>query len=233
VAIEEHTVRLPTLNELATEVGTDKGPTGHNYTSVYPQYLDGLRDKPIKFLELGINQGYSVKMWEKYFSQAEMHFVDLSSQNLQYTSNRSTYHFINQSNSVKMKEFGQTVGPFHVIIDDASHMSHDTIAAFEVLMDFVEPGGLYIIEDLHLLYLTEWGGAGNMSAPALSEGSIHHYLRDRVEDVNMVGAMSGWASMVALSNDETRKRLNKFSHRLKSVHFYTGLCIMIMRDHIL
>jgi hypothetical protein len=41
------------------------------------------------------------------------------------------------------------VGPFDVIIDDASHASRHQQIALDVLFSFVKPGGLYIIEDLH------------------------------------------------------------------------------------
>jgi hypothetical protein len=60
-------------------------------------------------------------MWEKYFTYAELHFLDYSPQFLQYYSNRSAYHYMNQTDKSKMKEFAEKFGPFDVIIDDASH----------------------------------------------------------------------------------------------------------------
>jgi hypothetical protein len=58
------------LDALALASGTDKSSAGHNYTKIYAKYFASLKDKPIKFLEIGIFQGNSVKMWEDYFSEA-------------------------------------------------------------------------------------------------------------------------------------------------------------------
>jgi len=85
-------IDLGLLNRLALEFGTDKGPIGHNYTRIYAKYFAPLKQKPIRFLELGLFKGNSVKMWEKYFTHAELHFLGYSPQYLEYYSNRSAYH---------------------------------------------------------------------------------------------------------------------------------------------
>jgi hypothetical protein len=91
---------------------------------------------------------------------------------------------------------------------------------------------MYFIEDLHLLYYTQWGGAGNPKNPKLSENSIHHFLRDRIEDVHAPGAASEWASNFNMTS-EIIATLNDYSRRMESIQFYNGLCIITIREDIL
>jgi hypothetical protein len=64
---------------------------------------------------------------------------------------------------------------------------------------------MYIIEDLHAVYWKEWGGLGNMSSPMLSPGSIHHYLRERLDDINLLATKSGVAGKVSLTDKLLRE----------------------------
>jgi hypothetical protein len=146
------------LSKYALEFDTDKGPKGHNYTAIYPKYFSSLRKKPINFLEIGLYKGNSAKLWEHYFPRAELHFVDQTSKHLQYYSKRSKYHFMNQTDKPKMRRLGHLYGPFDIIIDDAAHTSEDIITTFELMLPFVKPGGMYIIEDLHTVYFNMFGG---------------------------------------------------------------------------
>ena len=45
-----------------------------------------------------------------------------------------------------------------IVIDDGSHVSRDIIRAFLIFFPQVQPGGIYIIEDLHASYWSEWQG---------------------------------------------------------------------------
>lgn len=68
---------MRTLNEIATELGTDKASFGHNYVEKYEKQLADYKDKPFKLLEIGIDVGYSIKMWKEYFQQADIHAIDI------------------------------------------------------------------------------------------------------------------------------------------------------------
>ena len=66
-----------TLNEIATELGTDKASFGHNYVEKYEKYFSEYRDKDIKLFEIGIDKGYSVQLWKEYFTQAKIYAIDI------------------------------------------------------------------------------------------------------------------------------------------------------------
>jgi hypothetical protein len=121
------------LSEISWLFDTYKGPRQQNYTPIYERYFDPIRTKPIRFLEIGVFKGGSMKMWETYFSAAELHFVDITAANMIYNmSSRSTLHIMDQSNQTALNEFAAKMGQFDVIIDDGGHRMDEQIKTFEV-----------------------------------------------------------------------------------------------------
>jgi hypothetical protein len=44
------------------------------------------------------------------------------------------------------------------VIDDGSHVSKDIIRSFLIFFPQIKPGGIYVIEDLHASYWSDWQG---------------------------------------------------------------------------
>ena len=63
-----------------------------------------------------------------------------------------------------LDSMARELGPFDIIIDDGSHMSHHVLASFNALFPHVRPGGIYVIEDLGTSYWPSWGGNPDPSA---------------------------------------------------------------------
>src|SRR5215469_6200011 len=75
------------LCELGAKHGTDKSPifdgkqhkrawmTGHNYTPFYSKLFS---TSIHHLLEIGIDQGNSLKMWEEFFPDADIYGVDVT-----------------------------------------------------------------------------------------------------------------------------------------------------------
>jgi len=127
--------QIPTksLSEISRLFDTDKGPGIHNYTPIYEPYFEPIRTRPIRFLEIGVFKGGSMKMWETYFPAADLHFVDLTAVHMIYNmSSRSTLHILDQSNQTALNEFAAQIGQFDVIIDDGGHKMEEQIKTFEV-----------------------------------------------------------------------------------------------------
>src|SRR3954453_12430109 len=66
-----------TLDEIAILEGTQKSSIEHGYTRHYEQAFDRFRDEPIEVLEIGVANGSSLRMWEKFFSRATLIGVDI------------------------------------------------------------------------------------------------------------------------------------------------------------
>lgn len=206
------------LDRLAIDTNADKGSFYHNYTEVYAKYLAPLREKRIKFLEIGISEGNSVKMWEQYFPNAELHFMDITLHKVKYHSGRSIYHLADQESTVDLKRFiRETQGGFDIILDDGGHTANQQIISFQALFPHLNSGGIYIIEDMHTSY---WD--------CKPENSGIAYFKTLIDELNYVGAKTGRGSRRNLS-EQVLSALNLHQKEIDSIHFHTSLVIVIKR----
>lgn len=214
------------LDDLALAANTDKSSAGHNYTKVYAEYFSPLKNEPLTFLEIGICHGNSVKLWENYFTNADLHFIDITKAHIHYFSTRSHYHFIDQANSKDLKTFAEAiVDGFDIIIDDGGHFMDQQIISFESLFPFLKSGGYYIIEDLHTSYWQSFGGGGSPENPISGSHSCIRYLQNLVDDLNYTNARTGYADDNKVPN-EVRQKLNIYQDQIYSISFYKSLCFI-------
>lgn len=206
------------LDDLAKKWGTDKSSNWHGYMNVYSRYLSPLRDQPIRFLEIGLWEGASAKLWEDYFPRAELHFIDISFDALKFRSENAHYHLCNQEHAKELQQFVEKVGGgFDVIIDDGGHTAKQQLTSFGVLFPNMKSRGLYIIEDLHSSY---WAGAGS--------GSTIAFLKSLVDEVNYIGARTGRANFIDLPL-EIQGELNDYRKSIRSISFYSSIVIIEKR----
>jgi hypothetical protein len=216
-----------TLNELALKAHADKASDYHNYTAIYARYFDSLREQPIKFLEIGICKGNSVKLWEEYFFSAEMHFIDITLDNVEYFSKRAQYHVANQESPQDLQKFiTETGGNFDVIIDDGGHTMNQQIISFQHLFPHVKSGGMYIIEDLHTSYWPGWGKMEKIRG--LVTLTTIEYLKSLIDEVNFVGYRTGCASHQKI-DPSIQAEMNIYRESIESIHFYDSMAIITKR----
>lgn len=165
---------MPSLDELAKKHGTDKATPLHGYTLVYEDVLRGFRvKKEGRLLEIGVLWGASLKTWREWLPGWQIVGIDDGSETCGEATkvDGCTVMLGDAANRAAMSEIGWSYGPFDVVVDDGSHRGDDQIAALEALWPCVAPGGVYIIEDLHVSYQTTASVAVN-------------YLKTLVDDVN-------------------------------------------------
>lgn len=217
------------LDQIALEVGTDKSSSFHNYTRIYSQYFSKYQKAPIKFLEIGIQYGNSVKLWERYFPNADLHFIDINPNQIRYFSTRSHYHFIDQTDRKGLFDFGMLVGgDFDVILDDGGHRMDQIIISFQSLFPFLKSGGLYIIEDLHTSYWSIYGSYGTPEKPKAGPGTAIQFFKDLIDDMNYTGART-WCADSNKVPPDLENTLHIYQKEIESIHFYKSLCIIIKK----
>lgn len=210
------------LNDLALQAGADKSSVYHNYTEAYSVYFAPLKDTPVKFLEIGIYKGASVKLWENYFKKGELHFIDITLGNVEYFSKTAQYHLVNQESPRELEAFVQKVGgDFDIIIDDGGHTMQQQITSFKSLFPHVKSGGVYVIEDLHTSYWRNWPEA------KASQTTIA-YLKSLIDDLNYVGQKTTRASHINISASNLPD-LTYFKEHIHSMHFYDSLVFIFKR----
>lgn len=172
-----------TLSELAEKHGTDKGMKQHGYTQYYSMFFDAVREKENNLLEIGIDKGGSIKMWQDYFPNSRIYGIDLRSDYEYLLDHRTSTHIVDQSNKGELIVFASQFpeGHFNIIVDDGSHKSSDMILTFETLFPYLASGGYYVIEDLLCNYDERW--------KAIGEFGIIDRIKNMVDEVNMDGAI--------------------------------------------
>lgn len=214
------------LDRLACEAGTDKSSAYHNYTKVYADFFGPIKNDPLVFLELGIYKGNSVKLWENYFPEATLYFIDNNPSQIEYFSKRSHYHFIDQTDWLTLHAFAKSVGrEFDIILDDAGHTMVGQIGGFKTFFQYLKSGGIYIIEDLHSSYWQYYGGGGTMDSPKSGPNTCVGYLQSLVDELNYTAARTQNADDAKVPPD-LRNSLNYFQDQIESIHFYKSLCII-------
>jgi hypothetical protein len=150
------------LCELADKHQTDKGgrsttyggvagDTCHNYTPSYDAMFGSRRNTVRRVLEVGVNAGCSLRMWEEYFPSATIVGLDIRREVL-FTAGRIQCHYADQGSGVSLLAAVEAAGggPFDLIIDDGSHEDWHQIVTAETLLPFVAPSGAFVIEDIEI-----------------------------------------------------------------------------------
>lgn len=141
------------LQQIGERWGTDKA-TYHRYCDFYEDHLPG-RDFSGTMLEIGIMDGASLGMWRDYWPLATIVGVD----NVPRAIPARLHGVVTVLGDATDPEFvGQLadLGPFDVILDDASHQTGDQQATFALLWPYLRLGGRYIVEDLHTSHMANY-----------------------------------------------------------------------------
>lgn len=135
------------LHTIAISHNTNK--TWHNYCRFYDRILGHMRDSCQKMLEIGIDQGASLRMWKDYFYNATVYGIDYNPETLLHNEDRIVCAQADQSMPIQLSNIVREWGVFDFIIDDGSHIVSHQKNSIESLWKYLRSGGVYIIEDLH------------------------------------------------------------------------------------
>ncbi len=130
------------------------------YLESYDKYFSKYRDKNVKILEIGVFDGGSLRMWTDYFgSKSFVVGMDIDKKCLNLAEPPQIEIFIaDQSDESKLKELIEKYDKFDIIIDDGSHINSHQIKTFEYLFNYLNEGGIYLVEDVHTSYQRDFGG---------------------------------------------------------------------------
>jgi hypothetical protein len=141
-----------------TDMHGDKGST-HSYLEVYDELFSEYRSRVgIKFLEVGVAAGLSLRMWREYFGAgATIVGCDPFDQWMDDDLKRDFPIHVGYSNVPSARHRLNKLSGFtgyDIIIDDGDHNPAVQFMTFWNLRPLLRPGGVYVIEDVYPL--DEW-----------------------------------------------------------------------------
>ncbi len=205
---------MKSMDELAREAGTDKASDGHHYTYVYDVLFKPLRAKPITLLEIGVWEGASLALWERYFAKATIVGIDLDLSRIRFQFERAIAVQGDATGTGTLQALIDAHAPFDIVIDDGSHFAAHAQASFHHLWPHMRPGGYYCIEDLHAYY---W--------PRANPDDAMQWLVELAHDCAGRGAINN-----ARLTDDEYTQLNDAQKQIESVTFHRSLCIIRRRS---
>ena len=148
---------------LAANVGgSDKGTPGHSYEIMYGPFLASLLHKKVNVLEIGVESGRSLQLWQRLFPNYNLivgigyglgiEVKDVFKRNI---ADKHVLYTGSQADGAFLRRVKNDLGDvkFDLIIDDGSHVPWHQIYTLEHLFpDSLKDGGMYIIEDIETSY---------------------------------------------------------------------------------
>lgn len=167
---------IDTLHRTKTGKVSDKWSS---YLLYYDALFAYLRDHPIAMLEIGVQNGGSLETWSQYFKNAEVFVgcdIDPKCEGLRYDDPRVKVIVGDANILPTFQKILTTCPAYDIVIDDGSHASPDVLTSFVSYFPHVKPGGLYVVEDAHCLYMDHYGGG------ILNEHGAYAFFK-RIADV--------------------------------------------------
>lgn len=196
---------MGTLTDLAMKRGTDKH-SKHDYTRIYEGYLDPIRHDPITFLEIGIGNCASLRMWSDYFTHPEATLLALDIKPKDVSDTKFKAFVGNQADPGILGELAKF--KYDVVMDDGGHRPTQQRLSHEALWPCVKKSGLYIIEDINQAnnedMLRKW------SEPA----PINDYLFKIARKI------------IDAPNRKDKRHPERAQKYVDEIHFYRHLCII-------
>lgn len=131
-----------------------------NYFDVYTQYLSPYINKPCNLLEIGVENGGSLDLWNQYLgASCNIYAIDINPSVLNHQYSFPVDIFIgDQADPTFLEELKEKTPPFDIIIDDGGHQMDQQINSLLYLFPHLKSPGVYIVEDTHTSYWKNFGG---------------------------------------------------------------------------
>lgn len=121
-----------------------------HYFDIYDKHFSKFKGKNVNILEVGIYSGGSIEMWMKYFgSGCTFYGVDIEESCKVYESDNVHIFIGDQQDPEFWNKLKLNCPKFDIVIDDGGHQAMQQIVTLEEVLDHINPGGVYICEDIH------------------------------------------------------------------------------------
>jgi cephalosporin hydroxylase len=128
-------------------LNTDKHTT-HSYIPIYEFLFSPIRDSCKAILEIGVQTGGSMKLWNGYFPNAIVYGIDCDIYNNRFRDPAPRIRYIQADAYTTECASTFADNSLDIIIDDGPHTLESMCQVIDLYYRAVAPGGYLIIEDV-------------------------------------------------------------------------------------
>lgn len=130
-----------------------------HYLPIYEHHLAPFRTRPIRLLEIGVQNGGSARIWRDWLGpRAAIFGVDINPDCAAADGEVAQIRIGSQDDPEFLTRVVDEMGGVDIVIDDGSHVMRHVHTAFRTLFPRLSEGGIYVVEDLHSAYWRDFGG---------------------------------------------------------------------------
>lgn len=179
-----------------------------HYLPIYERHFMPFRNRPVRVLEIGVQNGGSAQMWREFFGPDAVIFgVDINPDCAAADNEMTRIRIGSQDDPAFLKAVVAEMGGLDVVIDDGSHEMGHIHASFNVLFPLLSSGGIYLVEDLHTAYSEQYGGGYR------SRRSFIETAKQMIDDLHC------WYHDFGQQNATT-------ANNLGGLHFYDSIIVV-------
>ncbi len=186
------------------------------YFDVYDRHLSRFRGTEATVLEIGTFKGGGLAMLQDYLGpRARLVGMDIDPLAIVTIEDRFNAVLGDQEDPASLVAISEKYGPFDVIIDDGGHTMNQQIISAETLFPLLNGGGVYLSEDLHTSYWSEFGGGLGR------EGTFIEWIKCRIDDINGYHAGTDETGLYG-----TTDYVNNWTRSIGGLHVYDSIVVI-------
>lgn len=131
------------------------------YLDEYDRLFSSMEDRPVRLLEIGVQNGGSLEIWSRFFQNADVIVgcdINPDCRVLTYDDPRISVVIGDVNDPQTRQSILQSSEQFDIVIDDGSHLSKDIVKTFALYFPNLSEDGLFVAEDLHCSYWDRFEG---------------------------------------------------------------------------
>lgn len=184
----------------------------HHYFEIYHRHFARFRSRSPVVIEIGIYHGGSLQMWRDYFGPgARIVGIDIDPRCRQFEEEATTILIGDQADRGFLAEVRARFPIVDIVIDDGGHSMVQQTTTFEELYPHLQPHGVYLCEDLHTSYFSDYGGG------LRREGTFVEFSK------TLIDRLHAW------STTQPGQELDPIAYTTFALHFYESVMVVEKR----
>lgn len=151
----------------------------HHYLPIYERHFSPFRGTALRFLEIGVQGGGSLRLWRDYFGEDAVIFgIDIKENCARFDGQAGRVRIGSQADPEFLRAVVSEMGGLDIVLDDGSHKMAHIRRSLDTLFPLLSENGVYMIEDLHTAYWEKWGGGLDADA------NFFNRVRGMIDDLH-------------------------------------------------